>query len=132
MRTLAAQQGLALALLRAVIGVMLGYAGQQALFRGDLGVGELQALGVPLAGPLGPVLSAFALVGGLGLFVGLFTRVLALLFALEYVLLAGFNVNLQGVAAARLDLLLLAAMLVLATHGAGAYALDRPGQRWEP
>ena len=131
-RTLAAQQGLALALLRAVMGVMLGYAGQLAVFRGDLGVARLDALGIPLPQVLGPVFSLLELGGGLALFVGLFTRVLGVLLALEFLLLSVFTLSVHGLLTGRLEVMLLAGSIVLATHGAGAFAMDRPGHPWEP
>jgi putative oxidoreductase len=132
MRTLAAQRELALTALRVVMGVIVGYAGQLKVFRGDMGVSAFHALGVPLAEVLGPVLSLLELVGGFALFVGLFTRVLGVVFALEFLLLAALTVHVRGILGARLEYLLLAGALVLACHGAGALALDRPGQRWEP
>lgn len=131
-RSLAGQQELALALLRAVMGVILGYAGQLAVFRGDLAVGRFSALGIPLAQVLGPVVSFLELGGGLALFVGLFTRVLGVLFALEFLLLSVFTLSAHGLAAGRLELVLLVGAIVLATRGAGAFSMDRPGQPWEP
>lgn len=132
LRLLAAQQGLALAALRMVMGVLLGYAGQAKVFRGDWAVSTLDGLGLPLPHLLGPLLSLLELAGGLALFVGLFTRVVGLLFAAEFLVATLVMINLHGPLGAQLEMMLLMGSVVLATHGAGAFALDRPGQRWEP
>ena len=129
---LADQQSLALTALRAVMGVILGYAGQLKVFRGDLAVGAFTDLGIPLPWLLGPAVSLLELCGGLALFLGLFTRLLGVLFACEFLVASLLIVNVRGMLGARLEYLLVAGAIVLATQGAGALALDRPGHRWEP
>lgn len=129
---LAGQQALALTLLRGAMGIILGHAGQLKVFRGDLAVSAFSELGIPWPQVLGPAVSLLELGGGLALFVGLFTRVLGVLFAAEFLVASALIVNVRGLMGARLEYLLVAGALVLATNGAGALALDRPGHPWEP
>ncbi len=129
---LANQQGLALAALRAVMGVIIGYAGNLKVFRGDLGVAQFTDLGLPLPQVLGPAISLLELAGGLALFLGLFTRVLGLLFAVEFLVATAVVTAGAGLLGARLELLLCIGGLLLAARGGGAFGLDRPGAPWEP
>lgn len=133
MRILNGQRNLALTLLRVVLGVLLGYDGQLKVFKFGFAIDLFRThYGVPLAQVFGPLISILELVGGLGLFLGLFTRVFGVLFALEFLALALLAVNLPGMPGLQMDFALLAGALVVATHGAGAYGLDRPGYPWEP
>ena len=127
------QRALALTLLRVVMGVLLGYDGQLKVFHYGFAIDLFRShYGAPLPELVGPLVSLLELVGGLGLFVGLFTRVLGVLFALEFLALALLATNLPAMPGLQMDFLLLAGALVLATQGAGAYGLDRPGHAWEP
>lgn len=127
------QRALALTVLRVVMGVLLGYEGQLKVFKYGFAIDLFRShYGVPLPELVGPLVSLLELVGGLGLFLGLFTRVLGVLFALEFLALALLAINLPEMPGLQMDFALLAGALVLATHGAGAYGLDRPGFPWEP
>lgn len=124
---------LALGVLRVVLGVLLGYDGQLKVFKYGFAIDLFRNhYGVPLAEVIGPLVSVLELVGGLGLFIGLFTRVLGVLFALEFLALALLAINLPGMPGIQMDFVLLAGSLVLATHGAGVFRLDRPSYPWEP
>ena len=60
------------------------------------------------------------------LLVGLFTRVLALLFAIQFVVITFYVKSLaQGLGPLRLDLLMLASSMLLLFAGPGRAALDR-------
>lgn len=133
MRTLASLRPLALTLLRVVLGVLLGYDGQLKVFKYGFAIDLFRShYGLPLAQVIGPVVSLLELIGGLGLFLGLFTRLLGVIFALEFLALALLAINLPGMPSLQMDFAVFAGAIVLATHGAGAYGLDRPGFPWEP
>ncbi|HKI99107.1 MAG TPA: DoxX family protein [bacterium] len=133
LRMLNSQRPLALTLLRAVMGVLLGYQGQLMVLKQGFAIELFRShYGMPLPELVGPVVSVLALVGGFALFVGLFTRIFAVLYAIEFFVLTLWAVSMPGMPELGQNFILLAAAVVLATHGAGAFALDRPGQRWEP
>jgi len=132
LRLLAEQDGLALAALRMAMGVILGYAGQRKVFLADWGVDLLGRMGVPLPFALGPLVSVLELAGGFALFIGLFTRWLGVVFALEFAVATGLMAGIHGLGGARLELMMLVGALLLACRGAGAFSLDRPGHPWEP
>jgi len=80
----------------------------------------------------GPVVSVLELGGGVLLVVGLFTRILGVLYTIEFIVASLVIINLKGLMGARLEYMILVGAIVLATHGAGTLCLDRPGQKWEP
>jgi len=94
------------------------------------GVGNVAAafarMGIPAPGIAGPFIAYLELIGGAALLVGLFSRWLGLVFALEFVV-ATFYVKFaaQGWNAGRLDLMLLGGGLLLFVAGPGRAAIDR-------
>jgi putative oxidoreductase len=111
---------------RVVAGLILAEAGYRKLFQvGLAGVqGGFAKMAIPLSEVAGPFIAVLELVGGLGVLLGLFGRWWGLLFAIEFTV-AAFYVKLpQGWNAMRLDLMLLAAGLLLALDGSGPASLD--------
>ena len=119
-----------IALLRAVLGVVFFMHGQQKLF--DMGIDGVEGFfaseGIPAAGLAAVVVTAVEMLGGLALILGLFTRVVALLLAVD-MLAAAVVVHLPngffaGGGGYELVLMLGAAALALVLTGPGAAALD--------
>ncbi len=132
LRTLSTLGPVAIAVQRVVLGVIFLIAGYGKVFKGGFAVNGFRGLGVPLPELMGPVVSFLELGGGALLIVGLFTRYLGVLFSVQFVVASILIANVKGLMGARLEYVILVACLVLATHGAGTLALDRPGQKWEP
>ena len=95
--------------------------------------GFVGSLGVPMAGAVGPLIATLEVVGGLLLIVGLGTRWVSILFALEMLVTTllvkmpnvGFIAPQGKGAGAELDLLLLAGALVLFGYGSGMLSIER-------
>jgi putative oxidoreductase len=88
------------------------------------------AIAVPQV--LGPFVALLELVGGIGILIGFMTRYLGVLITIEFIVATytqwvTFG---KGFAGARLDIMMLAGALVLATHGAGRYSIDR-NRTWD-
>ena len=119
-----------IALLRVVTGIIFLMHGQQKLFEFGIGgvTGMMTGLGVPAPGLMAIVVTLVELVGGLALILGAFTRIAAVLVAIE-VLVAFFLVHLPNgffatTGGVELVLLLATAGVTLLLTGPGALALD--------
>jgi putative oxidoreductase len=125
----AQMQGWGLAVPRVVVGIVFLIHGFQKLFlMGFGGVAEfLGSLGVPAPGLFAVIVTLVEFLGGLALIVGLFTRVAAILLAVD-MLVAILTVHLPGgffLTGGDLPLVLLAVCVGLAVGGAGEASLDR-------
>jgi len=116
--------------LRVMVGIVFLMHGWQKVFvYGFAGVqGAFGQMGIPMASVSGPFIALLELVGGILLIVGLFTRWVAILIALEMAF-AALKVHLPGgfflPKGAEYAFTLCAANIALALAGPGAAALDR-------
>jgi putative oxidoreductase len=122
--------GYAATVLRIVLGIIFIAHGKAKFDGGMDGVaGFFGSVGVPFPELMAPLITALELVGGLLLIIGLGTRIVALLFALEMIgttLLVRVDLGLiadQGVGA-ELDLAILAGALAILFLGPGNLAVD--------
>jgi putative oxidoreductase len=94
---------------------------------GGLGnvVNAFGRMGIPMPGVSGPFIAFLELIGGFALLIGLFSRWLGLIFAIQFVV-ATFYVKFagQGWNAGRLDLMLLVGGILLFLAGPGKAAVD--------
>lgn len=119
-----------IALLRVVAGIIFLMHGQQKLFEFGIGgvTGMMTGLGVPAPGLMAVIVTLVELVGGIALILGAFTRIAALLVAID-VLVAFFLVHMpNGFFASNggveLVLILATVGVTLVLTGPGAMALD--------
>ena len=122
-------RGWGLAVVRVVAGVVFFMHGFQKLFLMGFGgvAGFLGGQGVPAPGLFAVIVTLVEFLGGLALIVGLFTRIAAILLAID-MLVALLTVHLPGgffITNGELPLMLLAAAIGLAVGGPGEAALDR-------
>ena len=111
---------------RLMMGFVLAFSGYQKLAGGMAGVaGFFGQVGIPLPEIMAPFITALELVGGIMLLLGLFTRWLGLLYVAEFIV-ATFWVVIpaRGLAAGRLELMMLAGAVMLVLAGAGKASLD--------
>ncbi len=132
---LSGQSAIGYTLVRLVAGLILFLAGYNKVFvTGLSGVaGFFEKINMPVPQVTGPFIGLLELIGGALLFVGLFTRYLGVLFAIEFIVAtwAKFGPMDQGFGGARLDIMLLVAGLLFATNGAGKFSLDAIFRRWD-
>jgi putative oxidoreductase len=127
MRLPASEPSWGITVVRLTMGVILVVAGVQK-WAGGIGgfVGFVTSLGIPLPQVVGPIIAAGEVVGGLLVLLGLFARWAGIWFACEFLVTSMYVKIARGAGfdAARIDLLLLAAALMLIIGGAGALALE--------
>ena len=125
---MSAQSGVGYALMRIMMAIVLFHHGYQKVFSMGLGsvAGYFDKIGIPLPQITGPFIGLLELIGGALLFVGLFTRYLGILFAIEFIVAAYAQAVLmnKGYSGAEIELLILVAGFLFATNGAGKYSLD--------
>ena len=119
-----------LTILRIVVGIVfLVHGGQKIFVYGFAGVqGAFAQMGIPAPTIMAPFIALLELVGGFALIVGLLTKWVAILFAIEMIV-AILKVHLKGgffmPAGYEYALTLFAASVALALAGPGAAALDQ-------
>ena len=118
--------GWGVAAVRVMAGVILVLAGWGKLTGGiDQFAGGMTQMGLPAAQVLAPLVVAFELVGGLLILLGAGARWLGFVMVAQFLILALFiQLPSRGFGAARLDLMMLAAGLMLVLAGAGQASVD--------
>jgi putative oxidoreductase len=125
---LAGQSSVGYFLLRLLTGIILALSGYNKFF--NIGIGAItsnfEKWGIPLAQISAPFIALLELVGGIMLLLGLFTRYVAVLFAIEFVVATWtkWSPMAAGWAGSRLEFMILFAAVLYATNGAGAYSVD--------
>ena len=120
------QRSLGLLILRLGVGFIIGWSGALKLFVFGFGgvINSFSKMGFFLPQVLGPFIALLEFFGGIAVALGLLTRLLGVLYTIEF-LVAFFFVKIgSGYSNFRIDLALIAMAVVLATHGAGAISLD--------
>jgi putative oxidoreductase len=132
---------LAAILLRSGPGLVFLFAGLEKVLRGPAYSSQLfSEMGIAWPELTGPIIGYWEVVGSICLLLGILTRPVALLFAVE-MLVAIVSVRLgqavqqpsvaEALVAIRLELVLALAALALALLGAGRWSLDQVvGKRW--
>ena len=123
------RMALGLTILRVIIGIVFIAHGAQKLFVFGIHgvVGGFSQMGVPLPSITAPLVAIVEFVGGIALVLGLFTRIAALLLAIDMlgaIVLVHFKGGFFLPAGYEFALTLLAANIALAVSGPGDYAVD--------
>ena len=115
-------------ILRVIVGIVFIVHGYLKLAGLEGTGGFLSSLGVPAAGFFAIVVALVEFFGGIALVVGLFTRYVGLLLAIDMlfaiILFHGKNGFLLSNGGYEFVLVLLAASIFFLLHGAGKYSLD--------
>ena len=128
MNWLAGQHGYALFLLRIVTGFFLLMAGVLRIPDSFEGMAGFYATaGIPLPHILAPAISIWEIIGGAALILGLFTRHIAVVFAIQFIVASWAAATVTGTifGAARVPELILFISILLATQGGGALSLGQ-------
>jgi putative oxidoreductase len=121
---------LASLVLRLAVGVVMAFHGWDKIGDVEGFAGFVDSLGIPAPTLMAYVVTYLELFGGIALILGLATRYVSALFAIEMVFtiaLVKIDVGLiaaEGGAGAELDLLILAIALSLLLTGAGSWSVD--------
>jgi putative oxidoreductase len=121
--------GYGIALIRVVMGLMLIYSGYLKVIALNGVTGFFRQMAIPAPEILAPVITAGEIIGGVLLVLGLGIRYVPWWFIAMFIVTT-FYVKLPreapifGYDAARIDILLLCANIMLLLEGAGAFALD--------
>ena len=123
------QISLGLTVLRIVAGITICMHGYQKLFVYGFGgvTGAFTQMGIPLPGLTGPVIGVLEFFGGIALIIGIFTRPIAALLALDmlgailFVRMKGGFFSPTGM---ELEFMLFGTFVALSLAGAGASSVD--------
>jgi putative oxidoreductase len=118
--------GWGITVVRIAMGLVFAVHGYQKFAEGLAGVSAFFAkMSIPLPGVMAPFIAALELVGGLLLLLGLGTRWLGLLYAIEmFVVTFWVKIPRQGWQSAELESMLLAGAIMLSLAGPGKLAID--------
>jgi putative oxidoreductase len=124
---LGSQSSAGVFLLRVMTSIVFIYHGYQKVFVMGLSnvAGFFEKISMPLPQVSGPFIGLLEFIGGILLLLGIFTRLLSTLFAIEFIVAtyAKWVLMDKGYAGSELELMLLVSCVLLATHGAGRWSL---------
>ncbi len=120
------EPGWGVTIVRISMGLIFAVHGYQKFAGGLGGVSDFFAkLSIPLPGLLAPLIAVLELVGGILLVIGLASRWIGLLFAIEMIVTTFWvQIPARGWNASELDRILLAGGILLFLTGAGRAAVD--------